>query len=231
MIAAGAPVVRAEGLSRRFTNEDGDFVALIGVDLEVRVGEIVLVSGRSGAGKSTLLNLVGLLDRPDSGYLNVLGRPVHAWSMDQLAMLRRGRVGFLFQDAGLINRMTVAENVLLPLRYARTSRRRARVHEALADVGLTSKLRQRVETISGGERQRVGLARALAFKPKLLVCDEPSAALDAETTRLVGRRLRAAAADGAGVLIASHDPLLSPFADRRITLAEGRVVEVADACV
>lgn len=221
------PVLHGQGLTRRYRSEGGDVLALDQVDIAVSAGEVLVLMGHSGSGKTTLLSIMGLLDRPDSGRLDMFGKDTARWGWGRLARWRRGRIGFLFQDAGLIERMPVIENVILPMRYAGVpaSRRLAQARSALERVGLGDKARRMVGTLSGGERQRVGLARALATEPRLLVCDEPSASLDKGTTGLVAELIRERADAGAAVVLATHDPLLLPIADRVLHMERGRFVE------
>lgn len=218
------PVLSGRGLRRTYRTADGQVLALEDVDITLQAGELLAIVGHSGSGKTTLLSIMGLLDRPDAGTLRMFGHDVSRWGWGRLARLRRGRIGFLFQDAGLVERMPVIENVILPMRYARTpaSRRQVNARKALERVGLGDKARRLVGTLSGGERQRVGLARALAMQPRLLVCDEPSASLDKATTGLVAELLSEQAQAGAGVVLATHDPLLLPMADRVLHMERGR---------
>lgn len=219
-------VIRGQGLTRRYRSEGGGVLALDQVDIAVSAGEVLVLMGHSGSGKTTLLSIMGLLDRPDDGRLEMFGRDTARWGWGRLAKLRRGRIGFLFQDAGLIERMPVIENVMLPMRYARVpgARRGQNARNALERVGLGDKVNRLVGTLSGGERQRVGLARALAMQPRLLVCDEPSASLDKVTTGLVAELLREQAQAGAAVVLATHDPLLLPIAGRVLHMERGRFV-------
>ncbi|AZU03548.1 ABC-type transport systems ATPase component [Glycocaulis alkaliphilus] len=223
---AGAAILNGRGLMRRYRAADGDVLALDSVDIALRAGELLALVGHSGSGKTTLLSIMGLLDRPDGGTLEMFGRDVSRWGWGRLAKLRRGRIGFLFQDAGLIERMPVIENVMLPMRYARVpgARRSQNARNALERVGLGDKVNRLVGTLSGGERQRVGLARALAMQPRFLVCDEPSASLDKVTTGLVAELLREQAQAGAAVVLATHDPLLLPIAGRVLHMERGRFV-------
>lgn len=192
-------------------------------------GECIAVVGRSGAGKSTFLTILGLLDQPDAGMVSFLGEDVSGIPPAALARRRRGRIGYLFQDAGLIARMRVLDTVCLPMRYAGRAAddRKAAAYKALDAVELSEKANRRVEELSGGERQRVGLARALALGPQLLVCDEPSAALDEQTTGVIGRLLSDHANRGGCVILATHDPLLMPIADRMIRFTNGAAIEEA----
>lgn len=221
-----APLVSARGLARIHPRSDGAVIALDHIDFSARAGDMVAVVGRSGSGKTTLLTLLGLLDRPSAGRILLEGRDVSGLSPGRLARLRRGRIGYLFQDGGLIERMRVLDTVLLPMRYGRiaSETRKTRAMAALDAVGLADKAARRVEELSGGERQRAGLARALAPEPALLICDEPTAALDKNTSELVATRLRAHADAGGCVIVATHDPLILPHAHRVVAFEAGRVV-------
>lgn len=224
-----APVLEARSVSRRFPGEAGadEVWALRDVSLNVRAGEFVVVRGRSGSGKSTLLNLFGLLDRPTDGDILFLGEPTRRLSTPRLNRLRRRVLGYLFQDGGLIERMSVLDNVCLPLRYGGMNARLAarQAMEALEMTGIADKAARRVGQLSGGERLRVGLARAVAGRPAILICDEPTASLDAENAELITGLLKTAARSGAAVVTASHDPVVIARAGRLISLERGRVME------
>lgn len=221
--------VSASALSRRYSRRGETVAALDGVDLRASAGEIAGVVGRSGSGKTTLLALIGLLDRPSAGRLVIDGRDVSGLGPGALARWRRGRIGFLFQDAGLIERMGVLHTVMMPMGYAGVGgrARRARALAALERLDMADMARRRVGELSGGERQRVGLARALALQPRILICDEPTAALDRATSGLVAEVLAEQAGAGACVIVATHDPLLSPVLTRTIALEAGRVSDQA----
>lgn len=219
-------VVVARGLTRRFGHGPTATTALVGIDLALSSGQFVGVTGPSGCGKSTLLNLVGLLDLPSDGELYIGDVATHAVSGGTLATLRRKDIGFLFQDGGLISAMSVLDNVVLPLRYAGRSRRDA---VALAEAGLANfrldhLARRRVDLLSGGERQRVALVRALAKRPALLVCDEPTASLDERNSRMVTGILRDYAAKGSVVLCSTHDLLVMEQLTHRIDMSRGQIV-------
>ena len=218
--------VSACGLTRVFRGAAGEVRALDGVDLAIGRGRLFVVRGPSGCGKSTLLNLIGLLDRCTGGSLWVAGVDLTALDRREAALFRRRHVGFLFQDAGLIDRMSVASNVAGPLLYRRTppSRRRALVMDALERVGLAHRAWSCVGTLSGGERHRTGLARALVAEPAVLVCDEPTASLDAQNSVAVADLLGDVAAGGATVVCSSHDPILIERADTCAEMLYGRVV-------
>ncbi len=215
--------IHADGVSKSYPGLDGDFVALSPLDLELDAGELTAVEGPSGGGKSTLLNLLGLLDRPSSGRVWIMGSRVDDLDARRAAHTRRLHVGFLFQDAGLIERMTVFDNVRLPLDYRGLPRASimSRVLSSLEGLGLKGRAHARVETLSGGERQRVGLARLLATRPPIIICDEPTASLDDANSRLVVNHLLTAAAEGACVICASHDPIVLQAANRRLFLSRG----------
>lgn len=222
------PAVSARGLTRRFVSGSGQVVtALDALDLDLPASAFVVVRGPSGCGKSTLLNLLGLLDRPSAGALTVAGLELTRLDFAAAAQFRRDQVGFLFQDAGLIEPMTAAANVGLPLAYREVPHRErdALVRAALDRVGLTGRLKSQVSELSGGERQRVGLARALVANPPLLICDEPTAALDEANSHAIADLLAARAAEGATVVCSSHDPIIIARAGKVVPLLRGRLDE------
>jgi putative ABC transport system ATP-binding protein len=212
----------------RKTYEDGRVVALDGVSLHADAGEFVAVTGPSGCGKSTLLNLVGALDRPDSGAILVGGERVD--ELRDPAEYRAATVGFVFQFHNLVPVLSAAENVQVPMLgrgRSRTERER-RAGELLEEVGLVRRARSRPPTLSGGERQRVALARALANEPRLLLADEPTGALDSETAAQVLALVRRLQADhGTTVLLVTNDDAAATAADRRIRMRDGRLIEPA----
>lgn len=216
-------------MTRTFQGRAGPVAALSDVTLNIRAGRLLVVGGPSGGGKSTLLNLIGLLDRPDAGEIEIQGEATGALDADGLARLRRRALGHLFQDAGLISRLSAGANVALPLMYQGVAEgdRRERAAKALEAVGLGGRSLSRVEELSGGERHRVGLARALASAPAILVCDEPTASLDASNGEAMVRLLRDQVATGRAVVCSSHDPRLLSAADDRVILVHGRVTQDA----
>lgn len=220
-------VVRAQKLVRAFRSGDTDLPVLRGLDLEVRRGTFVAVTGRSGAGKTTLLNLLGGIDRPTSGRVEVAGIGVSELDENEVVRFRRDRLGLVFQAACLIPMLSAAENVELPLRLRRTEagERDARVRDALAAVGLMARIDHRPDELSGGEQQRVAVARALVARPEVLLVDEPTSQLDVETSRLVVGVLRQCVAEGWTTVVAtSHDPVLLDVADELYALEEGTLV-------
>jgi len=224
----GQAMVRVEGLHRTFGSGPTAVHALRGVSLTARRGELTALQGRSGSGKTTLLNLLGGLDRPSSGRITVDGQDLGGLGEEGLLALRRDRIGFVFQSFGLIPILTAAENVGVPMRLRRTAaaERERRVAELLALVGLSDHVDQRPGELSGGQQQRVAIARALANQPVLIIADEPTGQLDADTGRAVMRLLRAVVrSEGVTALVATHDPQLMELADRTLELRDGQMVE------
>ncbi|MBK5912411.1 hypothetical protein CCR85_13040 [Rhodothalassium salexigens] len=221
----GDAIVRATALARHYGVGVARVAALDGVDLCIDHGAMVAFMGPSGSGKSTLLHLIGALDRPSGGALRVAGEDLVGLCARGRARFRQAHVGFLFQDGGLIARLSVLDNVALPLAYRGVGyrARRARAAEMLRAVGLGDRLDHDAAHLSGGEQSRAGVARALVGRPTLLVCDEPTAALDRPTARAVIALLRRAAADGLTVLLSTHDRDLADAADRVLTLDRGRL--------
>ncbi|MFJ8824206.1 ABC transporter ATP-binding protein [Streptomyces sp. NPDC102467] len=221
------PMVAVRDLHRSYGTGAAAVHALRGVSFEVPRGELVALKGRSGSGKTTLLNLVGGLDEPDRGQITVDGLDLAELGENGLLELRRDRVGFIFQSFGLIPILTAAENVGVPmrLRKAQVREREERVALLLALVGLEGHAKQRPGELSGGQQQRVAIARALANKPALLIADEPTGQLDAETGLAVMELLRAVVrSERVTALVATHDPALLDLADRVLELSDGEIV-------
>ncbi|MGV9878072.1 ABC transporter ATP-binding protein [Streptomyces sp. NPDC003006] len=219
-------MVVVEDLHRTYGTGAAAVHALRGVSLTVPRGELVALKGRSGSGKTTLLNLVGGLDTPDRGKITVDGVELVGLGESGLLELRRDRLGFVFQSFGLIPILTAAENVGVPLRLTRTDprAREERVALLLALVGLADHARQRPGELSGGQQQRVAIARALANRPALLIADEPTGQLDAETGLAVMELLRAVVrSEGVTALVATHDAALLALADRVLELSDGEI--------
>jgi putative ABC transport system ATP-binding protein len=202
-------------------------LALRGIDLAVGEGELVAVMGPSGCGKSTLLNLLGGLDRPTAGTVAIEGARVDGLSEARWALLRRRRVGLVFQFFNLVPSLTVGENVELPLLLAGRSgaEARRRRSEVLGRLGLDERARSLPLELSGGEQQRVAIARALVNRPAVLLADEPTGNLDSASAGEVVRLLREANADGQAILLVTHDPRVAAAADRVVTLQDGLVVD------
>jgi putative ABC transport system ATP-binding protein len=205
--------------------------ALDGVSLQVAAGELVAVMGPSGSGKSTLLNLAGGLDRPTAGRVVVDSSDLGALDRRRLAALRRRRVGYVFQDLNLLPGLTAAENVALPLELDGTGTRRARAEAlaALERVGLQGRAGAFPDQLSGGERQQVAIARAVAGRRVLLLADEPTGALDSLTGEAVLALLRARCDEGIAGVLVTHEARYAAVADRVVFLTDGRVVDQATA--
>ncbi|NEB38127.1 ABC transporter ATP-binding protein [Streptomyces sp. SID14515] len=223
-------MVTVEDLHRSYGSGAAAVHALRGVSFEIPRGELVALKGRSGSGKTTLLNLVGGLDTPDGGRITVDGTELSGLGEKGLLELRRDRVGFIFQSFGLIPILTAAENVGVPLRLRKAdpAERDERVALLLSLVGLADHAEQRPGELSGGQQQRVAIARALANRPALLIADEPTGQLDAETGLAVMELLRAVVrSENVTALVATHDPQLLGLADRVLELSDGHIVEQA----
>ena len=227
MSPADASVVRAASLSRVFRTKAGDVHAVTDVNLEVAAGELLVVRGPSGSGKTTLLNILGGLDRPDTGQVWFGDDELTAMDERALVEVRRKRLGYVFQTFGLIPVLSAAENVEVPLRIEGTdaAERDARVAAMLELVGLGEHGAQRPYELSGGQQQRVGLARALVGRPRVLLADEPTGQLDSATAGavmdLIGDLVRS---EGVAAIVATHDPLLMRRADRVLELHDGRLL-------
>jgi putative ABC transport system ATP-binding protein len=216
-------VVRA--VTKMYGEGDEAVRALDGVDLGVRRGEIVALAGPSGCGKSTLLNLVGCVDLPTSGTVFVDGMATHELNDDGLTLLRRDRVGTVFQFFNLLPALRVADNVALPLVLQRVPRAEiaARVAEALASVGIEGKARAYPAQLSGGQMQRVAIARAVVHRPAIVLADEPTGNLDSRTGATVLALLRSLAAGGQAILMATHSAEAAAMCDRVVQMRDGRI--------
>ncbi len=218
------PLVRISSV-RKVYNADGEpVVALQNISLEVDPGEFLALMGPSGCGKSTLLHIIGAMDRPTEGEAWIADTPIHQLPEEELTLVRRFRVGFVFQFFHLLPTMTVEENVALPLLLANGSGvDHARVASILETVGLQDRRHARPNQLSGGELQRVALARAIVHKPPLVVADEPTGNLDSENGRIVLELLGNLAARGTTIVMATHSDTAATHATRTIRLKDGRL--------
>jgi putative ABC transport system ATP-binding protein len=222
-------LIEGHGLKRYYHRGSETVKALDGVDVSVRKGEIVAVLGPSGCGKTTLINVLSCLDAPTGGTLAVAGKSVAGLSEDELVEVRRGVLGFVFQQFSLLPTLTVTENVELPLMFLgfRTSPQRTR--EILDAVGLSDRAEHLPRELSGGQMQRVAIARALMVSPKILVADEPTGNLDRATGEsIIALFKRLAAEEGLAILLTTHNTVFGKEADRIITLEDGRIVKEED---
>jgi len=227
-----SPMIVVDNVTKRYGTGTGRVTALDAVNFTVPRGKLVALVGRSGSGKTTLLNCIGGLDKPSSGIIVVDDIVVTKMSERKRTALRRDTVAFVFQTFGLVPMLSAAENVGLPMRLknTKTSVRDKRVAELLDIVGLSKHVNQRPAELSGGQQQRVAIARALANEPRLLIADEPTGQLDADTGQAVMALLRdVISSQGMTALISTHDPSLMSIADSTIRLADGKLVEEPDA--
>jgi putative ABC transport system ATP-binding protein len=221
-----APAVRARGLTKTYGEGSASVHALKGVDLEVPRGELVVLLGPSGSGKTTLLNLIGALESPTSGLLEVFGRSLADLDENDRTTYRRDSVGFVFQFYNLVPTLTAGENVAL-LAEVTGGDAEGRAERVLSRVGLADRLGHFPGQLSGGEQQRVALARGLVKDPPLLLCDEPTGALDVETGKQVLAALRSLAGrDDRTVLVVTHNAVIGQMADRVVRLRDGEIVGV-----
>jgi putative ABC transport system ATP-binding protein len=225
-----AAVVKAEGLEKVYGSGPTAVWALKGVSLEFGAGEFAAIMGPSGSGKSTLLHILGALEEPSSGQVIVGGTDLSGLKDKKLTLLRRARMGFVFQFFNLIPTLTAEENVMLPVLISgeKATQYAERLDELLALVGLENRRDHRPEELSGGEQQRVAIARALIRNPDIVLADEPTGNLDSKTGAGVLELLRVSAARyGQTVVMVTHDPHAAATADRVVFLADGRVVDEA----
>jgi putative ABC transport system ATP-binding protein len=216
------PVFTARGLTKTYRMGESEVHALRGVDLEIRAGEFIVLLGPSGSGKSTLLNILGGLDTPTSGDVRFLEHSLTGADEAELTRYRREHVGFVFQFYNLIPALTARENVGLVTDIAVSP---MPAHEALAWVGLGERLDHFPSQLSGGEQQRVAIARAIAKRPQVLLCDEPTGALDYETGKLVLEVIAKINADlGTTAMVITHNAAIAGMADRVLRLGNGRIV-------
>lgn len=220
------PVIVGEGLTKWHGLGTAGVLALDHVNFSVNDGEIVALRGPSGSGKSTLLNILGCLDRPTEGSYRLGGLDVSALNRTQQAWVRLHYLGFIFQSFHLISDHTAFENVVLPMRYAGVPRgeQRERAEELLRRVGLGERTEHRPPQLSGGEKQRVAIARAVACRPRILLADEPTGALDTRTgDEILDLLVELREKDGLTILFVTHDPRVAERADRQIFMRDGRL--------
>jgi putative ABC transport system ATP-binding protein len=224
-----APAVALRDVRKVHGQGDGAVVALDGINVDLPTGSFTAIMGPSGSGKSTFLHVAAGLDRPTSGSVALGDTELTRLSERRLTILRRKRIGFVFQAFNLMPSLTVAQNIGLPLRLDGHRPRRADVRDVAARVGLQERLRHRPSQLSGGQQQRVAIARALVTRPEVVFADEPTGALDTRTGRDVLALLRELVdRDGHTVVMVTHDPAAATYADRVILLADGQIVDTLD---
>lgn len=219
-------VVKIDNVIRTYKMGDNEVQALKGVSFEILQGEFLAIMGPSGSGKSTCMNMIGCLDRPTSGSVEINGKLTAHMSEKELAVLRNKTIGFVFQQYHLISGMTVLENVMLPLKYQKIDRaeRKVLAEKALSSVGLADRMNHRPHELSGGQKQRVAIARAMVTSPKILLADEPTGALDSTTGKQVMELFRQINKEqGTTVIIVTHDPGIGASMNRCIRIFDGLI--------
>lgn len=219
--------IRMKDVKKEYHVADVLVRALQGVSFEVRRGEYITIMGPSGSGKSTLMNMIGCLDRPTSGLVEIGGKNTAEMTEKELAYLRNITVGFVFQQYFLLPSMNILENVMLPLRYQGIDRKESRrmAEEALVKVGLQDRLGHTPSELSGGQKQRAAIARATVTKPSIILADEPTGALDSETGRRVLEIFSEINKQGTTVIIVTHDPNIGAHAPRQISILDGKILQ------
>ena len=221
----GNALIELAGIERIFHLGDSEVHALRQLELRIDAGEYIAVMGPSGSGKSTLLNLLGLLDRPNTGTYRLEGRDVTTLSPDEQATVRSTRIGFVFQSFHLVPRLTAAENIALPMTLAgiAPAERAKRVTQALKDYGLADRAEHRPNELSGGQRQRVAIARATIMQPAMILADEPTGNLDRATGEEVMRLLEELNRTGVTLIVVTHDATLGARAGRQLLMEDGEL--------
>jgi putative ABC transport system ATP-binding protein len=219
-------VIHIEKLSKSYVTSAGLFPALKEINLQILSGEFVAIMGPSGSGKSTFMNILGCLDTPSEGCYVLDGRAVAEMSRDELALLRNRTIGFVFQGFNLLPRMSLLDNVALPLIYCGTTReeRQQRALEILTKVGLASKAGSLPNQISGGQQQRVAIARALVNRPRLLLADEPTGNLDSHTSQEIMALFEELNREGITIVLVTHETDIAQHSKRQVRFHDGRIV-------
>jgi len=219
-------MIKIHDLSKAYRTSDVETTALNQINLEVGAGEFIAIMGPSGCGKSTLLNIIGMLDSPDSGSYGFLEEDVAGYSEGQLADIRKKNIGFIFQSFNLVDELTVAENVMLPLLYQDipAAERNKSVREVLERVGIAHRADHRPQQLSGGQQQRVAVARAVVTNPKLILADEPTGNLDTTNGEEVLNLLHQLNEDGTTIVMVTHDQSHADHAGRVVNMLDGRVL-------
>jgi putative ABC transport system ATP-binding protein len=221
------PLIEARELVKTYSMGDQTVHALRGVSLDIEEGEFVAIMGASGSGKSTLMNILGCLDLPTSGQYRLAGEGVEGMESDQLASIRNRRIGFVFQQFNLLPRTSALENVELPMVYAgiKSEARKEKAQAALARVGLGARMDHTPAELSGGQQQRVAIARALVNNPQLILADEPTGALDSQTSEDIMKLLTELNQQGMTVVLVTHEHDVAAWARRRMVFRDGQMVE------
>ncbi len=217
-------IIQAHSLVKTYRLGESRVLAIDGIDLQVKEGEIVAISGSSGSGKSTLMHILGCLDRPDSGTYMLAGEDVSKLLPNRLAEIRNHKIGFVFQNFNLLPRLNALDNVELPLLYAGASEARARAEAALRSVGLEDRMHHEPPQLSGGERQRVAIARAIVTDPAVILADEPTGNIDSKTGEEIMAIFKKLNAKGRTLIIVTHDPDIANHCKRQIYMRDGKII-------
>lgn len=219
-------MIKAQKIIKSFQSGDSELVVLKGINFEVLTGEFVSITGRSGSGKSTLMYQLGLLDRPNSGTVHIDGREVTGLSKEERTQIRLNELGYIFQDYALVPELTAFENVLVPLMMQALPKAEAekKAEDALKRIGLGHRLDHIPSQLSGGEQQRVSIARAIGHSPKIIFADEPTANLDSETSSAVLENFLELNKEGQTIVMVTHEPEYARMTHRTITLSDGQIV-------
>lgn len=220
-------VISLSGIRKTYIIGDAELPVLKGINLSIESGDFLAIMGPSGSGKSTLMNIIGCLDRPTAGTYMLLDHDISKASEEELAMVRRDRIGFIFQAFNLIGRISVLKNVELPMMLKGVPRdeRRSRALQLLESVGVSHRADFSPSNISGGERQRVAIARALANNPEIIIADEPTGNLDLKSTEEVMDILSGLNREGRTIIMVTHNPEITKYCNRVIRMRDGRILD------
>jgi len=223
-------IAKLEGVSKEYQLGDQRIIALDKTDLEMNLGELLLIIGPSGSGKTTLLSLLGCVLYPTTGKLWVNDKLVNDLNEKELAKLRLNTIGFVFQNFNLLAPLNAEQNVMMPLRLKGMNKKEAqkKIDEALQLVGMQDRKKNLPKELSGGQQQRIAIARALVTQPKLILCDEPTASLDKDSMHVVMNELRSLADNGIALAVVTHDPRLMPYANRVVQVDSGVANEITN---
>lgn len=218
-------MIRLESVTKAFVLGRENVKVLNDISLSIEEGEFAAIMGPSGSGKSTLMNIIGCLDKPTTGTYFIEGENVSNYSDKELAHVRNKAIGFVFQQFHLLPRLTALKNVELPMIYAGISKneRRMRAEEALSKVGLEDRMDHLPNALSGGQKQRVAIARAIVNKPKLILADEPTGALDSKTSMDIMEQFRELNKEGVTIIVVTHEPEVAEYANRTIMVRDGMI--------